>query len=450
MEKVTLTMNELRREYILKQIIEGKLSGIEGARRLELSIRQMRRIISSYRKEGVRAVIHGNRGRRPNNKIKEEVRQTILKYAKEEFLDYNDSHFTDELNELGITVSRSTVRRIRRENGYKSPRKHHQPKHRSRRKRVIQAGMLLQTDGSKHDWLEGRGPQLVLIAYIDDATNEVMGAIFRQQEDAAGYFMGLKDICLTKGIPQAIYADQHTIFQGLKRSAGEDFSDRETSTSFFGTLLQDLGIELKTAHSPQAKGRIERLWGTLQDRLMKDLRKANATTLEEANLVLRWFIPKYNRQFQLKPEQEESQFVPWNNSLDPDSLFCFKYTRKVANDNTISVNNKKLPIPPGRVRSSFAKATVDVWQQLDGRLQIRYKGELLATYHHHPDVPIRVGFFVPATDQLVFDPATKLTVQENSFPKKKVKPSIPSPNHPWRNYPKTNAQEISHADADNS
>jgi transposase len=450
MEKVTLTMNELKREYILKQIIEGKLSGIEGARRLDISIRQMRRIISSYRNAGVLAVIHGNRGRQPNNKIKEEIRQTILDYAKKEFLDYNDSHFTDELNDLGITVSRSTVRRIRRENGYKSPRKHHQPKHRSRRKRVIQAGMLLQTDGSKHDWLEGRGPQLVLIAYIDDATNEVMGAIFRQQEDAAGYFLGLKDICLTKGIPQAIYADQHTIFQGLKRSSGEDFSDRETSTSYFGTLLKDLGIELKAARSPQAKGRIERLWGTLQDRLIKDLRKANATTLEEANLVLRWFIPKYNHQFQFKPEQEDSQFVPLNNTFNPDHLFCFKYTRKVANDNTISLNNNKLQIQPGRIRSSFAKAKVDVWQQLDGRLQIKFRGELLATYHHHPDVPIRVGFFVPAPDQLLFTPDTKQTVKEISVSKENVKPRVPSPNHPWRNYPKTNPQEISHVNRDNS
>lgn len=439
MERVTLTMNELKREHILKQIIEGKLSGIEGARRLDISIRQMRRIISKYRKLGVLAVIHGNRGRQPNNKIKEDIRQAILGYTKEEFLDYNDSHFTDELTELGILVSRSTVRRIRRENGYKSPRKHRQPKHRSRRARADQPGMLLQTDGSKHAWLEDRAPELVLIAYIDDTTNEVMGAIFRQHEDAAGYFLGLKDICLTKGIPQAIYADRHTIFQGLKGSSDEDFSDKKTSTSLFGALLQDLGVELKAARSAQAKGRIERLWGSFQDRLVKDLRKANATNLEEANQVLSWFIPKYNRQFQLKPMQDDSQFVPWNDTINPDHLFCFKYNRKVANDNTISFSNNKLQIPPSSVRSSFAKAKVDVWQQLDGRLQIKFNGELLATYHHHPDVPIRVGYFVPATDQVLFAPDIKLTQKEKPSLKKKINPNVPGSSHPWRNYPKPNA-----------
>ena len=429
-------MRELNREYIVKQIMEGKLTGIEGARRLDISIRQMRRIISKYRKSGIEAIMHGNRGRQPNNKVSEEIRQRVIQYTKKEYLDYNDSHFRDELSELGIRISRSTVRRIRRENGYKSPRKHRYPKHRSRRLRAAQAGMLLQTDGSKHDWLEGRGPVLVLIAYIDDATNEVMGANFRLHEDAAGYFQGLKDICLTKGIPQAIYADQHTIFQGLQRSTTDLFVDKRTSNSYFGTLLKELGIQLIAAYSPQAKGRIERLWNSFQDRLIKALRKENATSLDEANQVLRSFIPKYNQQFQIEPNQTGTKFFPWNTALDPNELFCFKYTRKVSNDNTITLNNHVLQIPHGRFRFSFAKATVVVQQHLDGRLHVKYNDELLVTYHHHPDVPIRVGFFVPAPHQTLETVEITQSLQRNSLHSKKRSPVIPAPDHPWRKYPK--------------
>jgi hypothetical protein len=152
-------------------------------------------------------------------------------------------------------------------------------------------GMLLQTDGSRHDWLEGRGAWLTLVGMIDDANNEIPGAIFREEEDAAGYFLVLQQVCMTKGIPQALYADQHTIFRSPSQPTVEQELSGELPRSQFGRLVDELGIQLIAARSPQAKGRIERLWGTLQDRLVKELRKAGANDLESANRVLRLFCP---------------------------------------------------------------------------------------------------------------------------------------------------------------
>jgi transposase len=278
-ERVTINMNEIKRHHVLQLVEENRITGVEASKHLGLSLRQVRRLLAKYRQEGMAGLVHGNRGRTANNRVDEHVRVKIQKLAQEEYQDYNDSHFTEELiEEHDLAVSRSTVRRIRRAMGQKSPRKHRSARHRSRRERKPQAGMLLQADGSRHDWLEGRGPWLSLIAYIDDATNEVSGASFRDEEDAAGYFLGLQQICLQTGIPGAIYADQHTIFQSPTKATIEQILAGEQPRSQFGRLLDELGIELIVARSPQAKGRIERLWGTFQDRLVKALRKRGLPT----------------------------------------------------------------------------------------------------------------------------------------------------------------------------
>ena len=220
--QVTLTMRE---QHKLKMVIDyeaGKVQAQRAAELLGISKRQFRRLVAAYRQRGIAAMAHGNRGKVPANRISEQVRQEILRLAKETYQDYNDCHFTEELAEQPepIVVSRSTLRRIRRAAGQGSPRKRRAPEYRSRRERYPQAGMLLQTDGSRHDWLEGRGPWLTLVGMIDDANNEVPGAVFREEEDAAGYFLVLQQVCQTKGLPQALYADQHTIFQSPSQPTG--------------------------------------------------------------------------------------------------------------------------------------------------------------------------------------------------------------------------------------
>jgi transposase len=429
--QVTLTMKEQHKLKMVTDYEAGRIRASQAAERLRISKRQFRRLVAGYRQRGVVALAHGNRGRAPVNRVAEAVRQEILRLARDTYEDYNDCHFTEELAEQAepIVVSRSTVRRIRRAAGQKSPRKRRAPRYRSRRERYPQAGMLLQTDGSRHDWLEGRGPWLTLVGMIDDATNEVVGAIFREEEDAAGYFWVLEQVCLTQGLPQALYADRHTIFQSPNRPTLEQELSGELPRTQFGRLVDELSIRLIAARSPQAKGRIERLWGTLQDRLVKELRKAGACDLESANRVLAAYLPKFNARFQVAAAQPGSAYVPWSPEQELTDYFCFKYTRIVTNDNTISFDGHRLQIPPAAQRISYAKARVELRHYLDGRLAIFHHGRSLVTFQPaHPALP-RVKQFQPAAPAL---PPSE--PEEDRLPKPPQQPWKPPANHPWRKY----------------
>jgi transposase len=426
--QVTLTMKE---QHKLKMVIDyeaGKVRAQRAAELLGISKRQFRRLVAAFRKRGVAAVAHGNRGRAPANCVPEAIRQEILRLAKETYQDYNDCHFTEELAEQSepILVSRSTVRRIRRSAGQGSPRKRRAHRHRSRRERYPQAGMLLQTDGSRHDWLEGRGPWLTLIGMIDDANNEIAGACFREEEDAAGYFLVLRQVCLTQGLPQALYADQHTIFQSPGQPTIEQELAGARPRTQFGRLVDELGIQLIAARSPQAKGRIERLWGTLQDRLVKELRKAGASDLESANRVLAAYLPKFNARFRMEAAQPGAAYVPWPPEQDPSQYFCFKYTRTVTNDNTVSFNTHRLQIPAGPQQRSYAKARVELRHHLDGKMAICYQGQTLVTFSPATPAPPRVGYFQPAAATVS---ATPLAPKP---PKPPRQPWKPPADHPWR------------------
>ncbi len=431
-ERVTLSMEEIKRGYVLQQVEEKKLSGREAAQRLGLSLRQTRRLLVKYRQAGAAGLAHGNRGREPNNRVNEAVRKKIQELSEKEYKDYNDSHFTEELaEEHGLVLSRCTVRRIRREAGQKSPRKHRASRHRSWRERKAKAGMLLQTDGSRHDWLEGRGPYLTLIGYIDDATGELLGAVFREQEDAAGYFLGLRSICQRQGIPAAIYADRHTIFQSPSQATIEQELANEQPKSQFGRLADELGVELIAARSPQAKGRVERLWGTLQDRLVKALRKAGACNQEQANQVLIHYLPKFNQRFRVEPAQPDTAYLPWPKHHQLEDFFCFKHIRTVSNDNTLPFDGQRLQIPPGLQNCSFAHKRVEVRQHLDGRLEVRYQNQRLAIFEPEDHGPLRMKKFSPAPGQTATPPASQ---DEPKKPPKKPLGSKPAADHPWRRY----------------
>lgn len=428
-KKVTMTIKELKRMHVIHEINAGRMTAKAAGAILGLSVRQVRRLVKKQREGGDEALAHGNRGRASPRRLEAAIRARIVELAKGKYRDYNDCHFQEELAELSepIQVSRSTLRTIRRAEGLPSPRKRRAPRHRSRRERKPQAGMLLQTDGSRHDWLESRGPWLSLLAYIDDATGEVPWAGFREQEDAAGYFIGLRAICLTYGIPGAIYADQHTIFQSPAEASLEQELAGEQPRSQFGRLLDELGIELIAAGSAQAKGRIERLWETFQDRLVKALRAAEAANASEANQVLETFLPKFNGRFGVAPAQPGSAYLPWPEAYRSEQFFCFKHTRLVTNDNTIAFDSHRLPIPPGSKRRSYAQTRVEVWQHLDGRLEVRYQGESLVSFQPATAEPLRVGKFTPAPGQTWTKPpaASKAKIRT---------PHRPAADHPWRTY----------------
>lgn len=433
-EQVILSMKEQKRLQVISELDAGRVTGREAAELMGVSVRQARRLLSAYRQKGVEAVVHGNRGRAPATRTPEVIRDKVLTLARTRYQDYNDQHFTEELAEQhGIVLSRSTVRRIRRQAELDSPRKRRAPRHRSRRERYPQAGMLLQIDGSAHDWLEGRGPRLTLIAAIDDATNEVPYALFREQEDAAGYFLLVRQIAESHGLPLALYADRHTIFQSPVEATIDQQLSGKAPQSQFGRLLAELSIQLIAARSPQGKGRVERLFGTLQDRLVKALRQAGASSREEANTALAQFLPVFNGRFSKPAAQSGSKYRPGPTPLNTDQVFCFKHERTVANDNTISFAGVTLQIPPGPDRISYAKARVQVCQYLDGRVGICYQDQLLTIIDKQQEGPVRVGKLA-AGQQEPPQSAPVLETQQaapNQQPARKT-PHKPAADHPWR------------------
>lgn len=390
-ETLTLTTHDQKRGLVLNRILEGQLSPAEAAPLLKLSKRQVQRILAAYRKEGAAALVHGNRGRSPQHRIDESTRQRIVSLAQTTYAGANYQHLRDLLEEReGIVVSRASVRRLVQplrptESGRQ------RPQHRRRRKRYAQEGMLVQIDGSPHAWLEERGPRLHLLAAIDDATGKVLAAVFREQEDRIGYFQLVEQILTGYGRPLAFYHDRHEIFP-KQRAASEHDSLSEQLTghaapSHFGRLLDELEITSIAARSPQAKGRVERLFGTLQDRLVLELRLAQASTREQANAFLGEYLPRFNAQFAVPAAQEGTAYRPLPAGLSLESLMCFKYERIVSADNTVQFGPHRIQVLAGKARRSYAQATVQVHEHFDGSLTIHYAGELLATTEAPPEAP---------------------------------------------------------------
>jgi transposase len=437
MDKVTLNNKEQKRLMVLNEVQAGRLTGTAAAALLGLSLRQTRRLLAAYRRNGAAGLAHGNRGREPVNKVRAEVAEAVVQLAQTEYMDYNDRHFTEELAERhAIVLSNPTVRRLRRAAGLGSPRKRRSPRHRRRRERYPQAGMLLQVDGSKHDWLEGRGPWLTLHAAIDDATGEVVAAVFRAEEDATGYALLLHHVSQTHGLPLALYADRHTIFQNPKEaSLVEQLTGLEPRTHL-GRLLDGLGVGLIPAYSPQAKGRVERLFQTLQDRLVKELRRAGATDAIQANAVLARYLPRFNHRFSHPPAQTGSAYRPRLSLAQANEQVHFTYWRTVANDHTISLFGHVIALPPLPVRLNLAGRRVALHHRMDGRLAVVYQQQVLGLIQPAQLGPPRLEQFVPAAQFVPRPPPVELISSLNPEPADPGSPARqpvkPSPDHPWR------------------
>lgn len=429
---VTMTLEESRRAVVIQQVEDERKTVLQAAQELQLSVRQIRRLIKTYRLKGAAGLVHGNRGKVSPHRLDSRLEQRIVKLIKEQFRDYNTLHLCQELKEqFDIAISYASLYRIRQQAHLASPRTRRAPRHRLRRVPEPMAGDMLQADGSDHAWLEDRGPRLTLIAYIDDATNKVVGATFREEEDAAGYMLALRGICQTYGLPLAVYADRHTIFQSPTKATIEQTLAGRKPMSQFGHTLSELGIRLIAAHSPQAKGRVERLFQTLQDRLVKFLRSKRVCTCEQANRLLPQYLKQYNAHFSHPPSGDGSSYRAWPASLDPEAVFCFQYQRTVANDNTVNFDDHALQIPPGPERRSYAHARVDLRLHLDGHLSIHYKGAQIASFQPADDNPVRANAFTPKLVPVRIE--TPLPVP----PKQPVTRPVtrPAANHPWRRMP---------------
>lgn len=431
-EEVTLTVKEQKRLYVLNELESGRITNTRAAEMMGVSERHVYRLKKAYRVDGAQALAHGNRGRASPRRIPEETRRQVVNLVKEKYRDFNDHHLTELLHERhDIQLSRSSVRRLRQETGLISPRKRKAPKHRSRRERYPRRGMLLQIDGSDHNWLEGRGPGLTLIAAIDDATGEIPAALFREREDAAGYFLLLRKIVEGPGVPMALYADRHTIFRSPKKPTLQQELAGEVPRSQFGRLVDELGIELIPSYSPQARGRVERLFGTLQDRLVKELGLGNVGSLDEANGFLETFLSRFNTGFTQDPAEPMSAYLPLPEDLDLEAAFCFKHQRTVRNDNTISFSGHALQIPPDEHRGNYARCRVDVRQLMDGRLSVWYQDRELITFEPETKSPPRVGKFTPAVKIQRPEPPAN-GKKPKTVESKSRQPWKPSADHPWR------------------
>lgn len=253
------------------------------------------------------------------------------------------------------------------------------PKHRQRRERRSREASVLQMDASPHDWLEGRGPKLDLIHTTDDATNREWGH-FELAETTEAYFKQVMDIFLKDGLPESIYVDRHSIFwTDREQTLEEQFLNKRPFTEF-GRAMDELGVGIIYAGSAQAKGRVERTGGTHQDRLVSELRLANAKTLEEANIVAKEYFKNYNKKFMRQAKDKEKAWRPIPKNIDIKHVLCWKYKRVVKNDNTVSLDGVTFQIPPSDVRCSFAKAVVEVHRLLDGTITIHYKNNEIVKF----------------------------------------------------------------------
>lgn len=351
----------------------------EAALVLGVTERHSYRIKARIREEGVKGVIHGNRGRRCAWKVSEKAERKVMELARGKYRGFNDHHLTEKLEEEGIKLSREKVRRVLRAQGISSPRKRRAPKHRSRRVRREAEGMMVQIDGSPHDWLEGRGPRLCLVGAIDDATSKVPAAFFEEQETSAAYFRLFLEIGRTQGMPLSAYADRHSIFWTDREPTVEEQLAGKQPKTQVGRALEELGVTLIPAGSPQAKGRIERLWGTFQDRLVSELRLAGAKNKEEAQAVLEKFLPPYNRRFS-KPAVKALPAWQKVEARRLEQALCFKYERTVAKDNTVQFSGALFQIPKQSPHRSYGNKKVQVHVLLDGAVELFYQGEKIARF----------------------------------------------------------------------
>lgn len=387
MKGLMLNQQEQGRLQVMNLVMEGQMGVAEAANILGLSERHAWRILTRYRKEGAAALAHGNRGHRPLNSTSEEIRERIIMLARTHYTGVNHTHLTELLEERdGIALARSTIRKILINAGMASPRHRRPPIHRCRRERMPREGVLVQIDGSYHSWLENRGPWLTLLLAVDDATGTIPYALFREHEDAQGYFRLLWGICQSRGIPLAIYTDRHSVFQPPRRSYEtlEESLAKERGRTQVGRALRELGVCQVFARSPEAKGRVERMAGTFQDRLVSELRMAGASTMAEANNVLWQFLPGFNVRFGVPPAQMGSAYRLINPDMDLAGVLCFKHECKVARDNTIKYHLRTLQLLPGQDHRSYAGARAEIQVRLDGNIVVYHDGQAIATQEASP------------------------------------------------------------------
>src|SRR6266852_9331225 len=375
-ETFTMSRKEVPRAVLLKAALAGKISNAQGAQALHMSVRQFQRCKVRFGAEGPRGLVHRLRGRPTPRRLPRDVRGRVAELLQCTYVGFNDCHASEKLREVeGLVLSRSSVRRLRRALGLPAKRQRRGRQVRTRRCPEAQPGALVQLDASSFAWLEARGPQLALHGAIDDATGTVLALYFRPTEDLHGYVTLLRQLVTTYGLPLALYDDRLNVFvrNDPHWTLAEELRGTQDPTHF-GRILRELGIGFIAAGSPQAKGRIERLWQTLQDRLVSELRLRGIDTIEGANAFFPEFLADLTARFARAPADAATA---WRRPpRDLAAVLSCRYMRVVAHDNTVRLGPRWLQLPR---RRSYAGRRVELRECFDGRLLAFADGACLAS-----------------------------------------------------------------------
>lgn len=407
-----MSIKELKRLHVINKVIEKQMTQKEAAKILNLTERQTRRIIKRVRNEGEEGLIHKSRGRPSNRSYSLDLKEKVLKLYEDNYMGFGSLLASEKLEEINnIKISDETLRKWLIESGHweksRKTRKHHKW-----RERKEHFGELVQLDGSHHDWLEGRGEELVLMSYIDDATGRVFGE-FYDYEGTLPAMDSLKKYIKKYGIPMKLYSDKHTTYRSNKKLTIEEELKGITPKSQFERACAELGINVIHANSPQAKGRIERLFGILQDRLVKEMRLAGISSKEQANKFLKCYLPKYIKKFSVKAAKEENFHMSKPKHINPEQILCIKTKRHLKDDNTISYENRLYLI-----EDKLTTKIVTVEKRTDGNIHLHSNGIYLKYKQVDPQ---------PKANKANLEKPVIQTVRI-----KTRKQYIPSANHPWK------------------
>ena len=441
-ETLTMSRKEVPRAGLVKAALGGRITTQQGATALRLSGRQFQRLKRRFRDGGAPALLHGARGQPSRRRLPAELRQQVADLLRTTYAGFNDCHLTEKLQELHrLSVSRASVRRIRRALGLPAKHRRRPRQYRARRTPEAQMGALVQLDGSPCDWLEGRGPAMTLLGAIDDATATVLTLHFRPTEDLHGYTTLLHQLGTQYGLPLALYGDRLNILvrNDAHWSLEEQLRGAQDPTHF-GRMLRDLGIGYVPAGSPQAKGRIERLWRTLQDRLVSELRLRGIATRQAANAFLPEFLADFNRRFTHAPAEATAA---WRRPpRDFDDLLSCRYARTVARDNTVRLGARWIQIPRGPHGRSSAGGRVELRECLDGRLVVFHDGTRLASQPAPGPDFVLTPRRAPSADRARRLRASRIVLEGGGryLGMAENRPSVargarssrPAPTHPWR------------------
>jgi len=376
-----MSQEQLKRYTVIQKTLEGTMTVKEAAEVLDLSARQVIRLRKGVKENGVAALIHKNQGRKPAHAIPEELKQKIINLKMSDvYKDANFKHFQELLDRVeNIKLSYSALYGILSGAGIKSPKKKRRFKPHRRRKRKPQIGLLIQMDATPYDWL-GDGNNYTLHGAIDDATGNIVGLYMTKNECLQGYFETCRYMILNFGIPVSLYCDRHAIFLSTKAgklSIEEQLAGKVCNDTQFQRAMKELGVTIIPARSPQAKGRIERLWNTLQSRLPVEFKIAGIKTIGEANEFLKGYIHEFNRIFPVEPQNAESAFRPLPEGVDLDCILCVKQKRKADNGGVFSFYGKQFKIiqkenqpsiPAHTTVNVFISSITGVWVEYNGRI----------------------------------------------------------------------------------